>query len=541
MVLLFLIYAYLSQKDIVVDLKTEVIVDRSVSMSIEFDGVSSFDKALNYKNQVAGNSNSDFNPSGISSWDNSFDFSTLSSGLIISDFQGQSADELRLLYNDSLKNINFILVGDISSAENVYIDTLFVGINPNDFSQRKVIAHLASSQSMSASNVIVKLMRNGRQLSSIVKDLSISSQIEFDIPIDYDGLFSLKIEGDQVMYDNDFLFSIDAFRKTTIAIIDEELNPYLRQVFANSDLFDVHFMNASSLNFALIDRSDVIVLNDVKNLSTGLVSQIESKVLMIIPPMKTISSSYDALLRIQLQPLEDFNRYELILDFAHPIFAGVFKRNSSQNPLPIARPLYNITGNYETIVSLRNGDPFLLRPTDRAHYFFNTQFSDEFSNVGSHAVFLPLLYQIALSSLNSNNKCYFYPNDILFIPVDNNESPPLIIGEDTEVIPEFNPYGSGLAIKIPAHLHSGNYFVLHGADTLMQVAINLPQSESIMEAPTLTELNEAFADYPNLSFQSLNEVSGNLERNQKSRILKYALILILMFLIIETVLHRYLR
>ena len=118
-----------------------------------------------------------------------------------------------------------------------------------------------------------------------------------------------------------------------------------------------------------------------------------------------------------------------------------------------------------------------------------------------------------------------------------------LIGDETEIIPTFYLSSSTTIIEIPASIRPGFYSLMLQEDTIQQVAINVPQSESIMQSPGLEELKLLFKDYENVSFfQGIDDREDVLiGKSAAIPLWKYALILIVVLLISETFLHRYFR
>ena len=240
-------------------------------------------------------------------------------------------------------------------------------------------------------------------------------------------------------------------------------------------------------------------------------------------------------------PKDTLAFFQVDIDYLHPLFSGVFEKATEQGMVGSGTPLYDFFGEFEPIIKLRNGDPFLIRSNDGQVYFFNTILKSEFSNFASNAIFLPLMYQIAFSSLDYDSKSYYYPGDLVLVDVKNGEIPPVIVSDDFEVIPEFNPVGSQISFSIPTDLVPSSYYVLHDGDTLMQLAVNPPKSESIMQGLTLEDLEKNFGSMEHVSFQSIDGDIQQILATEKSGFWKYALILVVLLLITETMLHRYLR
>ncbi|MEM6735860.1 MAG: hypothetical protein AAGC64_05475 [Bacteroidota bacterium] len=456
---------------------------------------------------------------------------------LISDFQGVSIDQLSETLKDSTSSKSLFVLGQVNDHKNIFIDTLIIDFNPDNFSKQRIVLYpKVSGYNDENENIVFRLFYGKRQLSSIVKNTKDLGKVIFDVPLDVRGGLLVQLEGDEVYYDNEFRFVIPEKKKPTISIIDGESSEFIKAVFGNEDLFLPHKIDPKSIDYDLVKSSDVILINSVNALPSGLASQISDKTVIFFPPKENRLKKDWMGLTIDFK--NDTVRYEFDVDFNHPLFNGVFENNNNVDDLPTARCLANIEGNFELIISLRNGDPFLVKLTGRDHYFFNTKLDLNYTNFPTHAIFLPLLYKIALSAVSYDHKVYFYPYDYAELSVKNKEIPPKIVSENLEIIPEFNPNESGIIYKVP-YLEPDFYTLIHEKDT-SRIAINMSKEESIMQGLTLDELKENFGQLDHITIQSTNSMQ-NLPEEQKIGKGKYALFLITFLLLVETLFHKYLR
>lgn len=514
-----------------------ILVDNSLSMEIKNNYLSNANNLLldfqeDTTTSVRHKNIRYFN--SFNSFDDSFD-------VLISDFQGFSSQKLSSILIDSISRKEIYLVGEINSYENIYVDSLGLSINPDDFTQQSITIYPQKSVSLESGNVVIKLKQNGRQLSSVVSDVRELNKVVFDIPIDQKGTFTIEVTGDEVFYDNVFLFVISPSRKPVICLIQNSTNQYLKEVFANNNLFDLRVLQSNALDYDVVTKSDLVILSGLESFPRGIEEELSNKAVLVFPSVETNTSDLNQFFQIGVSTANTEAEFELDIDYNHPLLRGVFERTSlKSNTLPSAIPLFSIEGSFSQVISLRNGYPFLLKSVSSDHYLFNTVMSKEYTDLVSNSLFLPLMYQIALSTVANDGKTYYYPGDIVSINVDNKEIPPLIVGADIEIIPEFNPSGSNLSLKIPSDFNAGYYWITHDQDTVHQIAVNTIRSESIMEGLTIDELTDVTKDMENITVGSINNQSSGFTNEGKNGILKYALILSVLLLITETMLHRYL-
>lgn len=503
-------------------------IDKSPSMFIEYETTRSIDEA----EQVL----SLFVRSPKDNISNIQEFR--SSSLVVSDFQGIGKNDIIETVSDSSIQKTFIVTGNINEYKNVFIDSLNVDFNPDDLTQMQIVLYVKKSTRMDEGNLVFRLHHGERQLSSVVKKAEELDKIVFDIPVELYGQFEVEIEGDGVYYDNNFRFIISKRIKPTILLISDKNNSYLDQVFANSELFVIQKIKSNSIDFDQLQASDVIIIEGISTLPSGVTSEFKSKTIVTFPPAESIDEFDLEWMNISTKTLKDSATSQLYLSPKNPIFSGIFTSSKELNSLPFASSVFSIQGNYETIISLRNGNPLLIRSLNGLHYFFNVPLDIGYTNLPTHSIFLPILYKIALGAINYDARAYYFPGDLGYINAAFNEIPPKILGSNLEIIPEFNPKENGISFLIP-DLEPGYYQLLHNRDTF-ELAVNIPKEESYMEGIRLSEMVENFGHLKHVNIQSASTMSiSGME--YKNVLWKYALILIVFILLTETLFHRYLK
>ncbi|MEQ9465915.1 MAG: hypothetical protein RLN88_00805 [Ekhidna sp.] len=458
--------------------------------------------------------------------------------ILLSDFQGEDLAGLREHFSDTSKSYSLILTRNLNELGNVAIDSLYVQPNPDELSEMTIKVTFRVFN-MESGSLVIKLMKEGRQLSSIVKEASELDEIQFSIANNEIGAFSLEIDGDEVGYDNTFDFTVADRKKPIISIIEQSDPRFLREVFANTQLFNVHVQKPGDLDYEKLSESDLIVLSDLIELPVSLIEQFAETTFLVFPNDSSEISSYGEFLGINLAEA-DGSIAEIDIDYQHPLFEGVFEKSVDEGMMIELNPLFLLRGDFESIMKFRYGNSFLTRKNKT--YFFNSSMGT--TGFQSSALFLPVMYQLAFSASNDIQIPYYYPGDRIVTQGQPSDNPVRILNEDTELIPSFNSNGGEIVLEIPQDISSGFYFLVQNEDTLKQIAINIPKQESIMQAPTIDELKDAFANVENVEvLEALNQSSDRplLASAGQSSLWKYALFLAVLLVLTETMLHRYLK
>ncbi|RLC55510.1 MAG: hypothetical protein DRH89_07540, partial [Candidatus Cloacimonadota bacterium] len=202
----------------------------------------------------------------------------------------------------------------------------------------------------------------------------------------------------------------------------------------------------------------------------------------------------------------------------------------------------------------RGGKPFLnvYSAGDGKVYLFAVPFKAAYSNFPKHAIFVPTLYKIAISSFISDNLFYVI-GDAKVIPVRNlnlsNDNVLVIkdLASDFEFIPEIRRVNKRVDIYPHGQIStSGNYTLYYEEVPLKGMAFNYNRSESEMNFYTAEELKETLIDFGLNSIQVV-EVAGKpfvqalSEISQGISLWRLFVILALVFLLIEGLLLRYLK
>ncbi|MEO9482108.1 MAG: hypothetical protein ABJG47_01595 [Ekhidna sp.] len=447
--------------------------------------------------------------------------------------------ELSSFLRDSSRNYELVVTKDLGEIRNIYVDSLYLRPNEDNLSELSILVDFGV-HNMTNGSVVVKLMQGTRQLSSVVKDVTELDDVRFDILKDNYGSYEIAIDGDDVVYDNAFHFTIGERAKSQIVILNSTSSNLLKDVYGNSDLFDLAQQDLGNLNYDVMMNADLVVISDEFELPEDMKNQLMDKNYIVFPPDSINVVSYERFFDFKLTGLtEKFS--EIDVDTKHPLFKGVFKDHLEYASQSAKAALFNIEGIFEPVISYRGGVPFLLEKGGA--YFFNSSISSGGSGFESNALFLPILYQIAFSSIGMIENPYYYPGDRLTLKTDATDVPIKISKSGYEVIPSFNSSGTEVVLEIPFNLEVGTYVVTQGADTLRSIALNIPKEESAMIAPSLEEFTKEFSRLPNVNVSQIlaEESSVTFAAESQSSFWKYALILAVFLLLIETLLHRYLK
>ena len=147
-----------------------------------------------------------------------------------------------------------------------------------------------------------------------------------------------------VTFDNDFYFTLNAGKKVNILEIKEtSRKTHVENVYGNVDLFNFQSFNIANLDYGLIDKADLVVLNGIQSLDVSLASPLNTYLenfgnLLIIPTYRPDINSYRQVNGLGRISAVDTARQVALAapDFDNPFFQNVFEENNTSIAMPLA-------------------------------------------------------------------------------------------------------------------------------------------------------------------------------------------------------------
>lgn len=472
----------------------------------------------------------------------------------LSDFQGKTNS---FGFKSDTANQYYLVPSLNENVTNVFIDTVYL---ENTFTSG-TFANLLK----------IRLRRNYRDVEAVNLQLFINDQLygtaevnfgnqllaehEFEIEANTNGLEKLELEFEDgaLAYDNNFFASVNSLDKVRVVEIHNAESPeYVNALFAANDVFDFQRIDSRFLNNEVIDAADMIVVNQVTSMSNQLINVVNGfresgKTLMIIP--STDNSTQELLSLGAVTSKENQERTQLRTpDFQNPLFQDVFEEESEDIEMPEATPIFRLNNAQLDYLNFRNGRPFLSQVSTEGNvFFFSSPFDEEFTSFTNHALFVPVMYKLALGSKVNLSKLYYYTDsETIFYPIEsgsNREVFQLRTSSD-QITPDQRVETERLILQIPkGEIIAGHYDLFKEDEYSGTLAFNIPKSES-----ELSRIDpQVFAQFDDVeNVRVIESVRGE----QAGEFLqagvvgiplwKYALLGALFFLFVEIILIRYL-
>ncbi|HVW95102.1 MAG TPA: BatA domain-containing protein [Mucilaginibacter sp.] len=374
----------------------------------------------------------------------------------------------------------------------------------------RLVVRLHNYAEKTAEKIPLKLEVNGEQkaLGSFTID---AGNVQYDT-LSFSGLKAgwqraeITLQDNPVTFDNRFYFSFKVTPQMPVLVINGGTpNKYLNALFASDPFFLPVNTAEGNVNYAALNTYSLIVLSDLDVVSAGLSQQLKSYVsgggtLLVFPSARADLSSYHSF----LQSVNAAFPEKLITDditvssinLQNPVFKNVFEHFPQHPDLPTIKKYYplNISAahNTENLMMLPGNKVFwaAYRYGKGKTYVDAVPLDTDFSNLPDHALFVPVVFRIALLSGHFQPLFYTLGDDesISIPPVETNEKQLLKLVKDKEaIIPDSKVEDGNTIIYIAEQVKEPGIYGLKKADsTVAEIAFNDNRSES-----ALNYLNDA--------------------------------------------------
>jgi hypothetical protein len=361
-----------------------------------------------------------------------------------------------------------------------------------------------------------------------------------------------------VSFDNEFFLALNFASKINVLEIraTSEQTP-VQNVFGNKEVFDFASYPVTNVNYSLLSPANLVVVNGLDRLDPSLSLALQQYrnnggTVLLIPGTKPDVSSLvtltsNSLLRAINEPSspEELDRP----DFNNPFFENVFEEKSMSIAMPRASRVLDWGADRSAILKFKNDAPFLSRfEQNGSLYLMATPLKQTFTDFYNHALFVPVMYRIAASSLKNENRLYYtLKEDFISLRLDSvtSDEPIRLKGEE-EIVPSQRRVTDLVYLDIPKFsIQAGFYDVIASRDTIGLLSFNLDKAESMLDQFQASDVKEQMGNGENISiFEADSPEAFSTEIKERylgKPLWKYAIMLALLFLLAEVLLIRFLK
>ena len=459
-----------------------------------------------------------------------------------------------------------------SEVSNVYIDSVWFETPVQQFGTQQIIhAIIINKSTKDIENGTLKLFINNAQVSLSSFNVSAGNKknanISFTVKAKGINKGVLKIEDYPITYDDNFYFSFNAQTTINALVIngkETKTSGNFKSLMQNDSLFVFQENNESAIDYSVFSKTNMIVLNELSTLTSGLTSELQKFVnnggsLVVFPNKKSDLESYNTAFQNlqlpQITKLDTVNTKTQSINFEQGLYEGVFDKIDQRMDLPKVFEHFEFTkttnSNSQSIVLLQNGQ-FLISLNQLGSgkiYLLSIPSDESCSNLLKHALFVPTLIKMSILSLKPSPVYYKTAiNEAIVLNTNSNfsDKPLHIIKDDkkVDVIPEHRLLNNATSIFTQNQItEAGHYEVFENTSSLKDLAFNFDRKESDMIFMTKDDLQKQIDEkgLKNIQIIEPNEktlTNALQEVNDGKKLWKLFLILALIFLASEILIIR---
>ncbi len=466
-----------------------------------------------------------------------------------------------------------------SEVSNVYIDSVWFETPVQQFGTQQIIhATVINKSTKDIENGTLKLFINNAQVSLNSFNVSAGGKkdvsISFTVKIKGINKGVLKIEDYPITYDDNFYFSFNAQTTINALVIngkETKTSGNFKSLMQNDSLFVYQENNESAIDYSIFSKTNIIVLNELSSLTSGLSSELQKFVsnggsLVIFPNKKADLESYNTAFQNlqlpQITKLDTVNTKTQSINFEQGLYEGVFDKIDQRMDLPKVFEHFEFTkttnSNSQSLVLLQNGQFLIsLNPLGNGKvYLFSIPSDESSSNLLKHALFVPTLIKMSILSLKPSPIYYKTAvNEAIALNTNSNfsDKPLHVIKDDAstssatnkiDIIPEHRLVNNVTTIFTQNQItEAGYYEVFENENSIKDLAFNFDRKESDMNFMTADDLQKQIDEkgLKNISIIQPNEktlTNALQEVNDGKKLWKLFLILALIFLAAEILIIR---
>lgn len=492
----------------------------------------------------------------------------------LSDFQTYSCnfDEIQ---PDSSLNLICIPYENLGS-QNLYIDSIWFDTPIRKSGSEDLVHALVINDSEKELQFKLNLTINGSNQAFVNFTIAPGEKLDCKVPytvhsngVQHAQLSLTDYPEASITFDDNFSFSYFIQPSLKIAHLYDgpfmnDSSGYFGVLYGKDPNFIFHNKQLSSFDFSTLKSYNLVVLDNITKLSTGLISELNSFMeqggsVCIYPSTNIDLSSYNSFLQsagqLELGPKVTSSNKASSLDGEHPIFSGVFENIPQNMDLPSANSYYpiNLFSSSSTVklLTYQDGKPFFTFSSSSkgSLSLFSIALDGASSNWPKHALFVPTMLRIA--EFSNYRPHYFYTigqNVMVDAPRDISVADEIFIqskNEDFSFIPELKITDQESNLLLHNQIkHDGHYDVMVNNNIKDGISFNYDRSESDLSFLNIKELHESLSNSPLIGTFKIISGADSMEGAQLEEIVNgkkywwHLIISVLIFLALEIAVYR---
>ncbi len=473
---------------------------------------------------------------------------------IISDFQKTSFPK-EFFTQDANLTTHLLPISSYPQA-NISIDTCYLESPNHSLGQQEwLYFEISNASNKDLENLTVKLIVNGKQkaLTTLKVKANSSSNAKLNFSNHTTGTqeASIELTDATIPFDNRLYFNFDVTEANKILCIYENTSSTALSTLFNDAIFDYQTLEVGKLNLSKLSQQNLIILENVSNPTSGLINSLKVYTenggnLLIIPSKGINMDSYQTLansLSIPAYTKLNSKRVKVSsLSKNHKLFKEVFEKQAKQTELPTINQYYSLANTYssseENIMLLNTKEPFINSYSKGlgSIYLMCSPLNSEASNLEKHALFVPLLFNMATQSSSAENIYYTLGKDRTIILNQKGNSKQFRIqkGEYIDILPEIRTVDQRIQVKIHDLIQEDGFYTLTNQELQKTLSFNYNRQESNLSSWDIEELQDISKQYAHINLWQKEglQLEDSLKENRSGTSLWHSFILLALVLLI---------
>ncbi|GAA4036226.1 hypothetical protein GCM10022409_21470 [Hymenobacter glaciei] len=374
-----------------------------------------------------------------------------------------------------------------------------------------------------------------------------------------------------VTFDNTYYFTLQP--AAAIRVLEIGAEPLTQRLYGNEPLFTYSFTKPQNVDYGALRRANLVVMRELERVDAGLREGLRSVVQrggsVVVVPSSTAGShdSYQQLFKSlglgavqwEASTASPELREVAMPSAAEPFFRNVFGAQQRGATMPKVAPVLHWPRTGTDILRLRDGESYLANFASGAGqvYVFAAPFAAQYSDFATHALFVPVMYRIAmLSYQNDQLPAYRLTQSSVTLklpareavsnaPGGADEASFRLVKDSLTLIPAQRVVTTELHMDLPVGMDEpGFYQVQRGGKLLTMLAFNQDKRESELAAYSAEDLRQLIgSNHPNIKVVESGVDSAGLAKFQAEQtgqpLWRYFLALVLLALLAEALLIRF--
>ncbi|GAB3326761.1 hypothetical protein GCM10027511_36980 [Hymenobacter humi] len=374
-----------------------------------------------------------------------------------------------------------------------------------------------------------------------------------------------------VTFDNTYYFTIQP--AAAIRVLEIGPEPMARQLYANEPLFEYSYSKPQSVNYGVMQQANLVLVREVNEVDAGLREGLKAVVkrggsVVVVPSaLASGRASYQNLFRDlglgtaqwEANAQKPELREVAMPNAREPFFRDVFGAQQRAVTMPRVAPVLRWSRTGTDILRLRDGESYLANFASSAGrvYVFSAPFSTEYSDFVSHALFVPVMYRMAMLSYRNEQLPAYrltQPTINLQLPKadakagaagGSDEASFRLVKDSLTLIPAQRVVGQEVRLDLPADMEAPGFYQLQRRGKIVTtLAFNQDKKESELAAYSPDELRQLLgANHPNIKVLEPGENGAGLAKFRAEQtgepLWRYFLVFALVCLLAEVLLIRF--